>query len=291
MPDATIIDGRALAERFRQEIAERVRKLREAGRTVRLDALLAADPESPAAVYAQSQGRACRQVEIDYHLHTLPPDASYDDVAGRVLLLSNDERVTAIMVHLPLPEGVDADKIQALIEPGKDVEGVNPVNIGNIVYGRRSLVPCTSLAALRMVESTGIELRGKTCVVVGASNIVGKPIAILLMREEATVVSANKYTDDLPGLTRRADVLISAAGVPDLITPEMVKPGAVVVDVGTSRIAGPDGSMRTVGDVDFERVRSVASHISPVPGGVGPMTVAMLLLNVVAAAEIRLRSA
>jgi len=291
MADATIIDGRALAKRFRAEVAERVGKLRAAERPVRLDALLAADPESPAGVYAHSQGRACKQVDIDYHLHTLPPNASYDDVAGRVLLLSNDERVNAIMVHLPLPEGVDADRIQALIDSDKDVEGVNPANIGNIVYGRTSLVPCTSLAVLRMVESTGVELRGKACVVVGASNIVGKPIAVLLMREEATVVSANKYTDDLPGLTRRADVVISAAGVPSLIKKEMIKHGAVVVDVGTSRIAQPDGSMRTVGDVDFDNVKGVASHISPVPGGVGPMTVAMLLLNVVEAAELRLRLA
>ena len=186
-----------------------------------------------------------------------------------------------------LPSGVDTERIQSMIDPVKDVEGVNPANIGNIVYGRRSLVPCTALAVMEMIESTGIDLPGTQCVCVGASNIVGKPVVVLLMRDQATVISTNKYTPQLGSLTRTADVLISAAGTPGLITADMVKPGAVVIDVGISRVEAPDGTRRTVGDVAFDEVAAVASAVSPVPGGVGPMTVAMLLRNTVESASRR----
>jgi methylenetetrahydrofolate dehydrogenase (NADP+)/methenyltetrahydrofolate cyclohydrolase len=270
-----LIDGKELSYAVRRQVARRVA---ESKRPVRLDAVLAGDDKG-AEIYAHNQRKTCAAVGIEYHLHRLPANATYEDVAGRVLLLNEDDAVTAVMVHLPLPAGVEAERIQSLIDPDKDVEGVNPANIGNIVYGRRSLVPCTALASLVMIESTGIGLRGKRCVIVGASNIVGKPIAVLLMRAEATVISTNKFTDDLASLTRTADVLVSAAGVPGLITRDMVKPGAVVVDVGINRIKGPDGKRRTVGDVAFDEVKDVAGHISPVPGGVGPMTVAMLLRN------------
>jgi len=282
-----IIDGRALARQVREEISRRTAAIREIGGAVRLDAVLAAPADSPAGVYAESQGRACAEVGVDYHLHRLAPDAGYDEIAGRVLLLNTEEDVSGIMVHLPLPEPVDAYAVQRLIAPEKDVEGVNPANIGNIVHGRSSLVPCTALATVTMVESTGLDLRGLDCVVVGASDLVGKPVAVLLMRDEATVVSCNKHTKDLLSHTRRGDVLIAAAGVPGLITPDMVKPGAVVVDVGTTRITDESGKSRTVGDVAFDDVRPRAGWISPVPGGVGPMTVAMLLRNVVDAAERR----
>ena len=270
-----LIDGKELSYAVRRQVARRVA---ESKRPVRLDAVLAGDDKG-AEIYAHNQRKTCAAVGIEYHLHRLPANATYEDVAGRVLLLNEDDDVAAVMVHLPLPPGVEAERIQSLIDPDKDVEGVNPANIGNIVYGRRSLVPCTALASLVMIESTGIELRGKRCVIVGASNIVGKPIAVLLMRAEATVISTNKFTDDLASLTRTADVLVSAAGVPGLINRDMVKPGAVVVDVGINRIKGEDGKRRTVGDVAFDEVKDVAGHISPVPGGVGPMTVAMLLRN------------
>lgn len=281
---ATLIDGKQLAAEVREDVARRVGILAAAGRTVRLDALLAG-ADSGAALYAENQAKTCEQVGIRYHLHRLDEDASYEDVAGRVLLLNTDESVSAVMVHLPLPAGVDTERVQSLVDPAKDVEGVNPANIGNVVYGRRSLVPCTALAVMEMIESTGIDLRGRRCVVVGASNIVGKPIAVLLMRAEATVISTNKYTADLAALTSSADVLIAAAGVPGLITRSMVKPGAVVVDVGINRVRGEDGKTRTVGDVAFDEVGEVAGWISPVPGGVGPMTVAMLLRNTIEAAE------
>lgn len=296
---ATLIDGAALAKAHRARIAARVAALRARGQTVRLDAILTDLGDGGARVYAQNQGRTCIELGIEYHLHELPGSAALADIAGRVLVLNADDAVSAIMVHLPLPPGIDAYAIQRLIAPAKDVEGVNPANIGNVVYGRSSLAPCTALATIAMIRSVldpaAAEpshratpmLRGRTAVVIGAGDVVGKPIAVLLMREEATVISCNVHTPDVPDLARRADVLIAAAGVPGLVTRGMVKPGAIVIDVGVSRVAGADGRIRTVGDVAFDQVREVAGHLSPVPGGVGPMTVAMLLENVLAAAERR----
>ena len=277
---AKIIDGKALSNAVRDDLA---RRIKAAGRPVRLDAVLVGSDRA-AAIYAENQAKTCAAVGIDYRLHRLPDGAVYDDIAGRILLLNTEEDVRAIMLHLPLPPGVDVERVQSLIAPEKDVEGVNPANIGNVVYGRRSLVPCTALASVEMIESTGVELRGARCVIVGASNIVGKPVAVLLMRAEATVVSTNKYTRGIADLTRTADVLVAAAGVPRLIRGDMVKPGAVVIDVGINRIAGPDGKAMTVGDVAFDDVLPIAGWLSPVPGGVGPMTVAMLLRNTVDAA-------
>jgi methylenetetrahydrofolate dehydrogenase (NADP+)/methenyltetrahydrofolate cyclohydrolase len=277
---ARLIDGKALSEAVRASLRERIAA---SGRSVRLDAVLVGDDRA-AGIYAANQARTCAEVGIDYVLHRLPVGASYDEVAGRVLLLNTEDPVRALMVHMPLPEGVDAERVQSLIAPEKDVEGVNPANIGNVVYGRRSLVPCTALAVLEMIEHTGIDLRGKRCAVVGASNIVGKPIAVLLMREEATVHSTNKHTPSLESLCRECDVVVAACGVPRLVRDSWIKPGAVVIDVGINRVDGPGGQRLTVGDVDFDAVRRVAGWISPVPGGVGPMTVAMLLRNVVDAA-------
>ena len=277
---ARIIDGKALGQSVRTSIARRVA---DADRPVRLDAVLVGSDRA-AEIYARNQQSTCEEVGIEYRLHRIADGAGYDEIAGRVLLLNTDEAVTGLMLHLPLPEGVDTERVQALIEPAKDIEGVNPANIGNVVFGRRSLVPCTALAAVEMIESTGVTLRGARCVVIGASNIVGKPVAVLLMRAEATVISTNKFTEDLSGHTAEADVVVSAAGVPGLVTRDMVKPGAVVIDVGINRITGDDGKKRTVGDVDFDSVREVAGWLTPVPGGVGPMTVAMLLRNAVDAA-------
>lgn len=309
---ARLIDGKAMAERLRAELALRVRAVQDRGGQVTLDALICGDSDDAAHVYAVNQGKTCSALGIAYRLHGLPGNAAYDDIAGRVLLLNTKPEVTAVMLHLPLPPGVEAYTVQRLIAPEKDVEGVNPANIGNIVYGRSSLAPCTGLAVVNMIQhvvrqrsadaahtataarhanpapTPGGILRGLRVVVVGASDVVGKPIAVLLMRLDATVVSCNKWTVGLADLCRSADILVSAAGVPELITPDMVKPGAIVVDVGVNRVAGPDGKTRTVGDVSFDAVRARIGDegwISPVPGGVGPMTVAMLLENVVQAAE------
>lgn len=300
---ARIIDGKALAERYRREISQHVAAIKARGGRVRLDAVLVGAEDNASRLYAQNQGRTCSELGIEYRLHELGERAGYDDIAGRVLLLNTMEDVSAIMVHVPLPEGVDPYSIQRLIAPEKDVEGVNPANIGNIVYGRSSLAPCTALATVAMIESVIEEqrgsgaagpkeegagsLRGKVAVVVGAGDVVGKPIAVMLMRREATVVSCNKWTPGLKELTRGADIVVAAAGVPGLITADMIKPGGetIVVDVGVNRVTGPDGKTRTVGDVAFDEVRQVAGWVSPVPGGVGPVTVAMLLRNVVEAAE------
>jgi len=284
MADATIIDGRELAGAVRGELSGRVASIVERGRSVRLDAVLVGSDQG-ATLYAKNQAKACAEVGIDYSLHELDETASQGDIEAKIDELNADTSVHAIMVHMPLPEGVDASAIQTRIAVDKDVEGVNPANIGNIVFGRRSLVPCTALAVLEMIESTGIEIKGARAVCVGASTIVGKPVAVLLMQAEATVISTNKFTRDHHSLTRDADILVTAAGVPKLITADQVKQGAVVIDVGINQVVGEDGKHRTVGDVDFEAVKAVAGHISPVPGGVGPMTVAMLLRNTVQAAE------
>lgn len=282
---AKVIDGKALAESFRARLRERIGAIKDRGGVVRLDAILVGSGDNASRVYAENQAKTCEAMGIEYRLHKLADGSGFDDIAGRVLLLSSLDDVHALMVHMPLPAGVDAYEVQRRIAPEKDVEGVNPANIGNIVYGRSSLAPCTALATVEMILSTGVELKGKRVVVIGAGDVVGKPIAVLLMRHEATVISANKFTWGIEELARSADVLVAAAGVPGLVLGEWIKPGAVVVDVGVNRVKGADGAMRTVGDVFFEQASRVAGWISPVPGGVGPMTVAMLLRNVVEAAE------
>jgi len=290
---ARLLDGKALAETYKARIADRVRAVKERAGVVRLDAVLVGSADNAARVYATNQGKTCATVGIEYKLHELGDSEevpSFDDIAGRVLLLNTRDEVTAIMLHMPLPPGVEPYTVQRLISPEKDVEGVNPANIGNIVYGRSSLAPCTALAVAKMLEHTGVALRGKRVLVIGASDVVGKPIAVLLMRTDASVTTVNKYTAPaaVAALAREADVVVAAAGVPKLVKADMVRPGAIVVDVGVNRVQGADGKTHTVGDVDFEPVRAALGPngwISPVPGGVGPMTVSMLLLNAVQAAE------
>ena len=264
----------------------RAAKLAARGTPTRLDAILVDSGDNGARVYAENQARTCEQLGIGYTLHELPAGSDQASILAALKGLNEDPGVHAVMVHMPLPAGVDPHAIQARIDPDKDVEGVNPANIGNVVYGRSMKAPCTALATLRMLDHTGVDLKGKRCVVVvGASAHVGRPIAVLLMQREATVVSCNKFTQGLGDLCRSADVLIPAAGVPGLISADMVKPGAIVVDVGVNRVKAVDGSMKTVGDALFAEVEGVAGWISPVPGGVGPVTVAVLLHNVVDAAE------
>lgn len=284
---AQIIDGKALATQFREQVAQRAAILRGKGFAPRLDALLVESGDNGARVYAQNQARTCDAIGIDYTLHTLPSGSGQREIEAKVRSLNDDEEVHAIMVHMPMPADVDAYHIKELIDPVKDVEGVNPANIGNVVYGHSMRAPCTALATMRLIDTVVDDLKGKRCVVVGASAVVGRPIAVLLMQREATVISCNKYTDGLKELCQSADILIPAAGVPHLIKEDMVREGAVVVDVGVNRIMDEAGNTRTVGDVDFEPVSQIAGHISPVPGGVGPMTVAVLLHNVIEVAEER----
>jgi methylenetetrahydrofolate dehydrogenase (NADP+)/methenyltetrahydrofolate cyclohydrolase len=282
---STVIDGTAIAQRTRQEVSRRVAALKEKGRSVHLTALLVGS--TPAGeLYAERQRQACEAVGIDYELRTLPADADEPAVAAVLAALNRDPSVTGIMLHLPLPKQLDATALQYQIDPVKDVEGVNPANIGYVVYGHTLIAPCTALAVIELIKSTGVPLRGAEAVVVGASEIAGKPIALLLTGEMATVTLCHVATRDLSSHTRRAEVLVVAVGKPGLITSEHVRDGAVVIDVGINRVTMPDGTKKTVGDVDYDRVKDRVGWITPVPGGVGPMTVAMLLKNTVRSAEL-----
>lgn len=282
---AQIIDGIALAQQVKQDVAGRVAALREQKRVVRLVAVLVG--ATPAAeLFANRQAEACRAVGIDYELRKLSAGVTQTELAGVIHPLNNDDAVTGIMLHLPLPDHLNATDLQYAIDRWKDVEGVNPANIGYVVYGQRALVPFTAASCIKLIRSTGTNLVGAEAVIVGASQIVGKPAALLLMQEQATVTVCNVATHDLMLHTRRADVLIVAVGKAGLIGASHVKPGAVVIDVGINRVTQADGTKKTVGDVDFETVRDVAGWITPVPGGVGPMTVAILLRNTVRAAEL-----
>ena len=283
MADGIVIDGKTIASKVKAELKSRVEALSEEGKSVRLDAILVGGDQG-ASLYAKNQAKACEAIGMVYHLHELSSDAEEADVLNLIESLNGDDSVTGLMVHMPLPEQMNAATIQSAIAVSKDVEGVNPANIGNVVFGRRSLVPCTALAVMELIESTGVKLEGANVVCVGASRIVGKPVAVLLMQAEATVISTNHHTKNHPSLTRNADIVVSAAGVPNLIGADDISEGAIVIDVGINRIKNDDGKTITVGDVDFEAVKEKASYISPVPGGVGPMTVAMLLRNTVQAA-------
>ena len=282
---AQLIDGARQAEQLRRETAAGVAALAARGWPVRLVALLVGG--SPAGeLYAQRQGEACRAVGIDYQLLTFPADVAQRDLKHDIRRLNADPAVTGVMMHLPLPPHLDAARLQYEIDVVKDVEGVNPANIGYVVYGHTLIAPCTAAAVMALIDSTGVDLRGAEAVVVGASEIVGKPVALLLAERMATVTVCHIATRDTAAHCRRADVLVVAVGKAGLVGRDHVKPGAVVIDVGINRVANPDGTKRTVGDVDFEAARGVAAHLTPVPGGVGPMTVAMLLRNTLRGAQI-----
>jgi methylenetetrahydrofolate dehydrogenase (NADP+)/methenyltetrahydrofolate cyclohydrolase len=282
---AKIIDGAALAVATREQIKSRVGELAAHGRSVHLCALLVGSTLA-GELYAENQAKSCQAVGIDYRLLKLPADSTAAQVKGTIEKLNADAAVTGIMLHLPLPAHLDATELQYEIDPVKDVEGVNPANIGYVVYGHTLIAPCTAMAVIELIKSTGIELRGAEAVVVGASEIAGKPIALLLTEQMATVTLCHIATKDLASHTRRAEVLVVAVGKPGLITAAHVRGGAVVIDVGINRIKLPDGTRKTVGDVDFESVVPLVSRITPVPGGVGPMTVACLLKNTLRSAEL-----
>ena len=278
MDDPKVIDGAALAARVEQDVRERIAQVRAKGRRVHLTAILVGST-GPGEMYAQRQAESCRAVGIEYELLKLPADISQRDLKGEIRRLNKDPLVTGIMMHLPLPSHLDAARLQYEIDVVKDVEGVNPANIGYVVYGHTLIAPCTALAVIELIKSTGVPLRGAEAVVVGASEIAGKPIALLLTEQMATVTLCHIATRDLAAHTRRADVLVVAVGKPRLIGPEHVRDGAVVIDVGINKITLKTGVKKTVGDVDYRKVYERAARITPVPGGVGPMTVAMLLKN------------
>jgi len=279
---AALIDGTALAEKLKQEVRARAAAL---SRRVHLTAILVGGTHA-AELYAQRQAEACRAVGINYQLLQLPADATARQLKQEIRRLNADPAVTGIMMHLPLPPHLEAARMQYEIDVVKDVEGVNPANIGYVVYGHTLIAPCTALAAVELITASGVEVRGAEAVVVGASQIAGRPIALLLTERMATVTVCHIATRDLAAHTRRAEILVVAVGKPGLIGADQVKDGAVVIDVGINRVTGADGVKRTVGDVLFEEVRDKAGWLTPVPGGVGPMTVAILLRNTLRSAEL-----
>ena len=282
---AQLIDGVAIAAKVKSDVQTRVRELANHGHRVHLVALLVGATEA-GALYAQRQGEACRAIGIDYTLHTLPATITQKELKHEIRRLNADASVTGIMMHLPLPSHLDAPRLQYEIDVVKDVEGVNPANIGYVVYGHTLIAPCTALSAVELIKSTGVKIEGAETVVVGASQIAGKPISLLLTEQMATVTLCHIATKDLKIHTRRAEILVVAVGKAGLIQADDVLDGAVIIDVGINRVTLPDGTKKTVGDVEFESVRQKASHITPVPGGVGPMTVAMLLRNTLRSAEL-----
>jgi len=282
---AKILDGNAMAEQAKGEVREQVARHKAQGRKVHLTAVLVGSTGA-GELYARRQADACAAVGIEYHLTSLPSDASAAAVEAVIRKLNTDTSVTGVMLHLPLPGGLDATQLQYAIDPVKDVEGVNPANIGYVVYGHTLIAPCTARAVLEMLATTGVPLRGAEAVVVGASEIAGKPIALLLTEQMATVTLCHIATRDLIAHCQRADVLVVAVGKPGLIGAAHIRTGAIVIDVGINRVKQADGTHKTVGDVDFDAAREKAAYLSPVPGGVGPMTVAMLLKNTLRSAEL-----
>jgi methylenetetrahydrofolate dehydrogenase (NADP+)/methenyltetrahydrofolate cyclohydrolase len=283
-----IIDGKAYAQTIQADVRSRVAVLRESGWQPRLVSITVGNNPA-AALYVRNQGRACEQAGIGFESRSYPGEITQGEMLAAIQALNVDPRVTGVILQRPVPTGLDLKRLQDAIHPIKDVEGMNPANIGNIVYGDFALGPCTSLASVALLRSTGLTLQGLDVVIVGHSEIVGKPVALLLVEELATVTLCHHGTRNLAMHTRRADALFVAVGKPGLITGDMVKPGAAVIDIGINwvEVEQPDGSRvkKIVGDVEFDGVREVAGWITPVPGGVGPVTVAMLLRNTVVATE------
>ena len=292
---ADLIDGRAIAKKVRADAAERARKLEARGITPGLAVVLVG--EDPASVvYTSAKSKAAEEAGM-YSLNLrLPADISQADLLARVDALNSDPKIHGILVQMPLPKHIDPDTVIRRIDPAKDVDGFHPINVGKMLIGERDgFIPCTPAGIQVMLRESGVKTPGKNCVVIGRSNIVGKPMVALMLQDNenanCTVTVCHRHTADLKAHTRSADILIVAAGRAGIVTGEMVKPGAVVIDVGTNRIDDPStkSGTRLTGDVDFESVREVASKITPVPGGVGPMTIAMLMSNTVRAAEKTVR--
>ena len=287
MPTARIIDGKAIAAELRQTVAEEVAALkRETGVTAGLAVVIIGD--DPAShVYVRNKARSTVEVGMQSFEHKLPDDTAEGTLLKLIDVLNRDPSVHGILVQLPVPPQIDSRKVIEAIDPNKDVDGFHPVNVGRLSAGERSLVPCTPAGCILLSKSVRPELKGLEAVVVGRSNIVGKPVAQLLLREDCTVTIAHSRTRDLPSVVRRADLVIAAVGRPEMVRGDWIKPGAIVIDVGINRVEGADGKGRLVGDVAFAEVAEVAGAITPVPGGVGPMTIACLLKNTVVAARMQ----
>ena len=279
---AKIIDGKQVAARCREELKQQVAALRARGIIPGLAVILVG--EDPASqVYVRNKHRACEELGIHSEQYTLPADTNRQTLLDLITELNGREEIDGILVQLPLPGHLDEKEILSAIDPAKDVDSFHPQNVGRLVIGDYFFAPCTPSGILTLIDSAGVDLTGKECVVIGRSNIVGKPMALMLLHRNATVTVCHSKTRELPSVTRRADVLISAVGKAGFVPADMVKPGAVVIDVGMNR----NQAGKLCGDVDFESVSRVAGYLTPVPGGVGPMTITMLLRSTVLSAQNR----
>ena len=276
---AQILDGKVMSAELRAEIAQRVAALKERGVTPGLAVILVGN-NSASEIYVRNKGKGCEETGMYSRTINLPEQTSQAELESEIEKLNADPAIHGILVQLPMPKHLDEQAALAKILPEKDVDGFHLINAGHMMTGTEGVIACTPRGALYMIKSTGIDLNGKEAVVIGRSNIVGKPMAMLLLRENCTVTICHSRTKDLVEHTRRADILVAAVGKAGFVTADMVKPGAVVIDVGINRVDG-----KVCGDVDFEHVKEKASWITPVPGGVGKMTITMLLDNTVEAAE------
>jgi methylenetetrahydrofolate dehydrogenase (NADP+)/methenyltetrahydrofolate cyclohydrolase len=284
---ARLIDGKAFAAGLRERVAARAADFRSRGGRAPGLAVVLVGEHPPSAAYVRSKAKATREAGMESFEHKLPADVPHDDLIALVDRLNADDRVDGILVQLPLPDHIDEQAVLTRVHPDKDVDGFHPVNVGRLSIGLPALVPCTPLGCLMLLQAELGDLSGLDAIVVGRSNIVGKPMAQLLIQASCTVTVAHSRTRDLPAAVGRSDIVVAAVGRPQLIRGAWLKPGATVIDVGQERVEQPDGSRKLLGDVAFEEAMEVAGAITPVPGGVGPMTIACLLRNTVVAAHRR----
>jgi methylenetetrahydrofolate dehydrogenase (NADP+)/methenyltetrahydrofolate cyclohydrolase len=280
---AEILDGKALAKSIRQELKEEVDRLKEKGIKPKLAVIMVGDDKA-SKVYVKNKSKACEEVGIEYEEYLLPSDCEMKELLNLICSLNEKEEIHGILLQSPLPKHLDINKAFATISYEKDVDGFHPINVGKLSLNQDCFVSCTPYGIIRMLEAYGIEIEGKNAVVIGRSNIVGKPLVQCLLNKNATVTICHSKTKNIEEITKNADILVAAIGKPNFIKKEMVKENAVVIDVGINRTENG-----LVGDVDFEEVKEKASYITPVPGGVGPMTIAMLMNNVVKAAKNRIK--
>ena len=279
---AKILDGKAVSQRIKDELKTEVENLKKEGKTVGLAVIIVGD--NPASrIYVNNKKKACEQLGIHSEEFALPAETTEEELKALVEKLNNDSSIDGILVQLPLPKHINEEAVINTISAKKDVDAFHPSNVGKIMIGNYDFLPCTPAGVMELIAESGISVEGKNCVVVGRSNIVGKPQAMLLLQKNGTVTICHSRTKDLAAVTREADILVAAVGVPELIKGDMIKEGAVVIDVGMNRL--PDKKL--VGDVDFAECEKKAAAITPVPGGVGPMTIAMLMKNTVKAATLK----
>src|SRR5438067_5260355 len=283
MADASVLDGKAIAAQLRERVAAAAAALRDEHGVVPALAAVLVGNDAASQIYVRSKARACAAAGLVSFEFRLSADAGLPAILELLAKLNTDERVDGILVQLPLPAGVEPQAVIAAIDPAKDIDGFHPVNVGRLWSGDPGLIPCTPQGILLLLRASEVPLTGAEAVVLGRSGIVGRPVAALLVASDCTVTIVHSKSRDLPGICRRADILVAAIGRPQMVKAEWLKPGAVIIDVGINRVPTADG-MRLVGDVDFAAARRVAGAITPVPGGVGPMTIACLLRNTLLAA-------